>query len=195
MVRRAQEARRRATCARARRRDKTAPYKVQPRDSLWAIAKRHATTSGAIKTVNKLTSDVIRVGATLNIPKGPFDVHVAKHTHTLQLLQEGKPVRTYTVALGANNSTPSGTFTVENKLVDPVWYSDQGRIPARDPRNMLGSRWIGFSGQIGIHGSRPAEETTMGTDASKGCVRMRDKDVKELYEFVVEGKSKVTVVD
>ena len=171
-------------------------YKVQPGDSLWKIARRYATTIGAIKKANRLTRDMIRVGKRLKIPKGPFDALITKSNHTLQLLQDGKPVKVYSVGLGKDNSTPAGSFVVTSKLVDPVWYSqDHGRIPHGDPRNVLGSRWIGFNGRIGIHGTRKSDEHTIGKNMSDGCVRMRDADVKELYNFLVEGKSKITVVD
>jgi len=171
-------------------------YKVQPGDSLWKIARRYATTIGAIKKANRLTRDMIRVGKRLKIPKGPFDALVTKSNHTLQLLQDGKPVKVYSVGLGKDNSTPAGSFVVTSKLVDPVWYSDEhGRIPHGDPRNVLGSRWIGFNGRIGVHGTRKSDEHSIGKNMSDGCVRMRDADVKELYNFLVEGKSKITVVD
>lgn len=170
-------------------------YKVQPRDSLWLIARRYATTIDAIKQVNRLRSDVIRPRTVLRVPKGPFDVLITKHNHTLQLLQAGKTVKVYSVGLGVNGSTPTGNFVVTSALRNPIWYSGHsGRIPAGDPRNVLGSRWIGFCHRIGIHGSRKRDEHTIGKDASEGCVRMRDEDVKELFNFITIHKSKVTVV-
>ena len=176
---------------------KMLPYKVQPGDSLWKIARRYATTIGAIKEANRLTSDKIRIGKMLMVPKGPFDVTVTKSRHKLKLLQDGKTIKTYTVGLGANNSTPVGSFVVTSKLENPVWYSDQGRVPPGDPRNVLGSRWIGFNDKdrIGIHGTRKSDEHTVGTDASAGCVRMHDEDVQDLYNFLVEAKSKVTIIE
>lgn len=171
-------------------------HKVQPGDSLWKVARQYATSIGAIRTANKLTSDVLQVGSTIKIPKGPFDVRVSKSTHTLHLLQDGKVIKTYAVGLGAPESpTPTGEWVVQNKLTNPVWYSPQGRIPYGDPRNVLGSRWIGFSGRYGIHGTRQQDESTIGQSASNGCVRLRDTDVQELYDFLIEGKSKVTIVE
>ena len=174
---------------------KLLPYKVQAGDSLWLIARKYATTVDAIKQVNRLRSNVIRPKSVLRVPKGPFDVLITKHNHTLQLLQAGKPVKVYSVGLGANDSTPLGSFVVTSALPDPIWYSGHsGRIPPGDPRNVLGSRWIGFNNRIGIHGSRKSDEHTIGKDASEGCVRMRDEDVKELFNFITIHKSKVTIV-
>ncbi len=172
------------------------PYKVQPGDSLWKVARQHATSIGAIRTANKLTSDMLQVGSSIKIPKGPFDVRVTKNNHMLLLLQDGKVVKTYSVGLGSTESpTPTGEWVVQNKLPNPVWYSPQGRIPYGDPRNVLGSRWIGFSGRYGIHGTRQQDENTIGQSTSNGCVRLRDADVQELYDFLLEGKSKVAIVE
>lgn len=172
------------------------PHKVQPGDSLWKIARQYATSIGSIRSANKLANDMLQLGSTLNIPKGPFDVRVSKSTHMLFLLQDGKIVKTYSVGLGAPETpTPTGEWVVQNKLTNPVWYSPQGRIPYGDPRNVLGSRWIGFSGRYGIHGTRQQDENTIGQSTSNGCVRLRDADVQELYDFLIEGKSKVSIVE
>ena len=45
-------------------------YEVRAGDTLGAIARRHNTTVGAIKTFNKLRSDLVRVGDKLMIPAG-----------------------------------------------------------------------------------------------------------------------------
>jgi len=175
---------------------KTVSYKCQPNDSLWKVARRFNTTIGALRRANGIAGDLIRVDDVLKVPKGPFHVLVTKSTHTLQLLQDGRPVKVYDVGLGdADNDTPTGTFTVRSKLVNPVWYSRQGVIPHGDSRNLLGSRWIGFKGRIGIHGLRKNDEHTIGHNVSNGCIRMRDADVKELYDYCVESKTQVKIVD
>jgi lipoprotein-anchoring transpeptidase ErfK/SrfK len=175
---------------------KTVRYKVQKGDSLWRIAKRFNTTIGAIKDANRLSSSTIRVDARLRVPQGPFHVVVHKRTHTLALMQGDQVVKVYAVGLGRPETpTPSGTFTIQNKLVNPVWYSPDGAIQPGDPRNVLGSRWMAFDGRIGIHGTRRQDEKTIGTDSSNGCVRMRDADVRELYKYLVPQKSKVVVKD
>jgi lipoprotein-anchoring transpeptidase ErfK/SrfK len=169
-------------------------YKVQRGDSLWKIAKQFNTTPGAIRNANNLRGNTIRAGARLQVPKGPFHVVVSKQTHTLSLLQGDRVVKVYSVGLGRRETpTPSGTFTIQNKLTNPVWYSPDGVIQPSDPRNVLGTRWMAFDGRIGIHGTRKQDENTIGTDSSNGCVRMRDADVRELYDYLVAHKSKVTV--
>lgn len=52
----------------------------------------------------------------------------------------------------------------------------------------FGTRWIGLNvpwGTFGIHGTnRPG---SIGSEASHGCIRMLNKDVDELYEYVRVG--------
>ncbi|MGH2451438.1 MAG: L,D-transpeptidase, partial [Candidatus Limnocylindria bacterium] len=53
-----------------------------------------------------------------------------------------------------------------------------------DPENPIKARWMGFSraAGIGIHGT--ADEASIGTAASHGCIRMTARDVIDLYERV-----------
>ena len=43
-------------------------YIVQPGDTLWAIARRYNTTVDILKSLNGLTSDLLRIGQILKIP-------------------------------------------------------------------------------------------------------------------------------
>lgn len=52
----------------------------------------------------------------------------------------------------------------------------------------FGTRWIGLNvpwGKFGIHGTN--KPGTIGSDASHGCIRMFNKDIEELYEYVKYG--------
>lgn len=168
-------------------------YTVQSGDSLYEIAKRHHTTVELIKKINHLTKDTIRNGEKLKISKTVFSIHVDKSDNRLELLADGEIWKTYPVATGRHNSTPTGTFTIENKLVNPTWYKAGTAVPPSSPDNILGTRWLGFSlASFGIHGTTLPE--TIGTQASDGCVRMRNEDVEELYDLVPV-KTTVTVVD
>ena len=45
----------------------------------------------------------------------------------------------------------------------------------------------------GIHGTQEPE--SIGTASSLGCLRMRNEDVEELYDFIPDNKIKVTIED
>lgn len=119
---------------------------------------------------------------------GTVQVEVNKRTNYLYLYENGKVTKTYRVATGKTSDlTPEGTFTVVFKTTYPGWKG----IPGGDPKNPLGSRWIGIqvngdNGRTyGIHGTN--NPSSIGTHASNGCIRMYNSQVEELYNKVPTG--------
>ena len=113
-------------------------------------------------------------------------------------------VRQYTVGLGLEDGTPTGEWSVTDKLVNPPYYSPRGEgiIAADDPDNPLGERWIGLRGvsgeavgqqRYGIHGTH--DPSTIGKNESLGCVRMYNEDVEALYDMLVSQHSRVIIVE
>ncbi|WDV46722.1 L,D-transpeptidase family protein [Clostridiaceae bacterium M8S5] len=80
-------------------------------------------------------------------------------------------LKQYTVATGKYKTpTPIGTFRIIQKS---RWGEG------------FGTRWMRINvpwGQYGIHGTN--KPYTIGYNASHGCVRMRNKDIEELYDIV-----------
>ena len=105
--------------------------------------------------------------------------------------QEDQVIAKYRVAIGKPGwETPRGEFSVLEMVENPQWQNPwNGRVSAPGANSPLGVRWIGFSREdgkyIGFHGT-PGEHV-MGQAVSHGCVRMRNRDVTELYEFVQKG--------
>ena len=87
--------------------------------------------------------------------------------------------------------TPRGDYVSGNKLVDPPWMRvGHEMIPFGDPRNPLGTRWIGwFEGgaptSYGFHGTK--EPASVGNALSDGCIRFHNADVETLFEILPEG--------
>ena len=74
-----------------------------------------------------------------------------------------------------------------------MWYKTGAIVPAGSPENILGSRWLGISEPgYGIHGT--TEPETIGTYQTKGCIRMRNADVEELFVIIPTGAD-VVIVD
>jgi len=171
----------------------TVIHTVEKGDSLSKIGKKYNCTVALIKRSNNLKSDVIRIGQRLRIWKEPFQVLVDKSQNKLILKSGGEVVKVYTVATGKDNSTPVGTFVIETKLVDPVWFKSGAIIPPDSAQNELGARWMGFDIQgYGIHGTIHPE--SLGQQATAGCVRMHNDDVIELYDLLTVN-TEVTIVD
>ena len=84
----------------------------------------------------------------------------------------------------------AGLHHIEWKQVDPPWYvpnkawagSLAGTVVPPGPADPLKARFMSFEGGAGIHGIDPSEYSSIGHDASHGCVRMRIPDVIALYE-------------
>jgi lipoprotein-anchoring transpeptidase ErfK/SrfK len=100
-------------------------------------------------------------------------------------------IASYPIAVGKKGwETPTGNFRVMYMQHDPIWrhpITDQVFEPG--PNSPLGERWIGFwsdgRNQIGFHGTPDIE--VLGTAISHGCLRMRNPDVRLLYEQVEVG--------
>ncbi len=102
-------------------------------------------------------------------------------------------IKTYVVSTGKDNSTPAGTFKIVNKLDSPTWFKAGAVVPADDPQNILGTRWLGFDlPGYGIHGT--TDPGSLGSQVTQGCVRMSNPDIEELYIIVPMG-TEATVVD
>ena len=94
----------------------------------------------------------------------------------------------------AGLSTPAGRYSIQDKQVDPAWHVPNSAwagslagsvIPGGAPNNPLKARWMGLVDGVGIHGT--AEDWSIGSAASHGCIRMHVSDVKDLYGRVSVG--------
>ena len=109
----------------------------------------------------------------------------------LALLEDGRLVKTYAIAVGARISpSPDGDFAVINHAKHPTYrHAGKEILPGKD--NPLGTRWIGLSRKgYGIHGTNVPR--SIGKAASHGCFRMGQEDVEDLYSRVEVGDT-VTV--
>ena len=104
----------------------------------------------------------------------------------LALIEDGRVVRQYSVAVGAPVSpSPVGTFTIVNRVSNPTYYRP-GRVIAPGATNPIGTRWIGLSEKgFGIHGTD--DPASIGFAKSHGCIRLRNRDVEQLFERVRAG--------
>jgi lipoprotein-anchoring transpeptidase ErfK/SrfK len=104
----------------------------------------------------------------------------------LILLEADRVLKIYDTAVGAPRTpSPSGSFKIVQALPDPTWYA-KGKIVPPGKSNPLGPRWLGLSVKgYGIHGTN--NPASIGRNASHGCIRMRNRDVEELFAMVSVG--------
>jgi lipoprotein-anchoring transpeptidase ErfK/SrfK len=175
---------------------------------LAILARQYKVPHECIEKINGIINpERLQAGQAIKIVHGPFSVVISKKNFTLDLYLQGTFVKQYKVGLGrVEHETPSGKWRAAagGKLVKPTWTDpDTGRIyHGNDPDYPLGSRWIGLEGLEGaakgrtgfaIHGTKDPE--TIGTRASRGCIRLFNGDAVEVYDLMEPGVSDVLVVE
>ena len=116
----------------------------------------------------------------------PRRIIVSIPDRKLAVLESGNVVKIFPTAVGAAKSpSPAGSYTIVQRIPDPTWYG-HGQIVPPGKNNPVGTRWIGLSVKgYGIHGTN--SPSSIGRNASHGCIRMRNKDVEQLFEMVAIG--------
>jgi len=186
----------------------TGYYLVQPGDLLSTIGRRHTVPYETLMQINDIARpELLRAGARIKVIHGPFNAVVNRTTFTLDLYLQNLYVKSYKVGLGRpEHTTPTGRWVVApgGKLISPTWTDpDTGRTyRSSDSDYPLGSRWIALEGIEGdakgrtgfaLHGTKDPE--TIGMQSSRGCIRLHNGDVIEVYNLMEPGHSAIVVTD
>jgi LysM repeat protein len=186
-------------------------YAVKQGDSLAKIAAAYNTTWELLGRINGIEPRRLRYGSVVKVVRGPFFAVVNKQAFTMDIYLGALPpdkgsmyVMTMSVGLGKDDSTPTGLWAVGHnaKLRHPTYYPPEGGQPieADDPANPLGGYWVGLTGvdgqavgrtSYGIHGT--IDQSSIGHQASLGCIRLKAGDIPLVFDLMVEGKSMVLV--
>jgi lipoprotein-anchoring transpeptidase ErfK/SrfK len=104
----------------------------------------------------------------------------------LAVMESDRVIKIFPTAVGAPASpSPMGVYKIVTTIPDPTWYG-KGIVIGPGKANPLGTRWLGLSLKgYGIHGTN--NPASIGRNASHGCVRMRNRDVEELFGMVGVG--------
>lgn len=101
-----------------------------------------------------------------------YSILIDTKNKSLTLYKDAEYFKTYPIAVGKSNTpTPKGKFKIISKSMNPG--------------GPFGARWMGLStpgGHYGIHGTN--NPSSIGKNVSKGCVRLLNKNVIELYDIV-----------
>src|ERR1700682_4295874 len=153
-------------------------------------------------------------------PDVDHHIVISAREQKLVLLEKGQLVATYPIStskFGLNDrpgsyGTPLGEMEIADKIGDGApagaVFKDRRRTgeliavnaPGRDPivtrilwlRGREPQNANAYARTIYIHGT--PEERNIGRPASYGCIRMRSRDIIQLYEIVGRG-AQVTIVD
>ncbi len=166
-------------------------HTVKSGESPSSIAAKYGVPVGQVARLNGLSGKpVLQVGQRVKLLPGKWRLIVSKSSLSMLAMWEGTYVKRYPVGIGPGEATPVGEFTITKKTVNPDWYFEGRRIPYGDPRNILGTRWMGFDPNgpgrgLGVHGT--TEPESVPGRKSRGCIRMLNGDVEELYDLVPTG--------
>ncbi len=132
-------------------------------------------------------------------PVNPRWLKLSLSQKKVTLYSGDQVIKSYPVAVGRpGHTTPLGEHKISAMYKNPIWkhWDKNIVVPAGDPENPLGTRWIGFwSGKApsgnpataGFHGTTNEARSSVGTAASSGCVRMLRENVEELFDLVSMG--------
>nr|WP_260447030.1 L,D-transpeptidase [Nostoc sp. 2RC] len=132
---------------------------------------------------------------TNKIISGKTKVVVDLSDHRTYVYVGDDVIASYPIAIGKKGwETPTGSFKVMHMRHFPVWrHPITGKVFEAGTNSPLGDRWIGFwsdgRNEIGFHGTPDVD--LLGTAVSHGCLRMRNSDVRLLYEQVGLGTTVV----
>jgi murein L,D-transpeptidase YcbB/YkuD len=112
----------------------------------------------------------------------------------LDVIQDGARVRSYPVSVGLPRyATPTGSAEIRRMVWNPSWTPPPDAAWARDEKP-AGPGWGNPMGRVKmhlfddyyIHGTPRSNEVRLGRPASHGCIRMRNQDVMELAQLVLQ---------
>jgi lipoprotein-anchoring transpeptidase ErfK/SrfK len=188
--------------------DLCSSYKVQPGDSLAQIGAKCKVPYQFLMKINNITSDKgLRADQVIKVAQGPFHAIVYKSAFTMDLYLQNVFVKSYRIGTGKEGrETPVGLWRakVGGKMIKPTWTDpDTGKTyHAEDPDYPLGSGWISLEGTdsrtrgiegIAIHGTN--DESTIGTKSSRGCIRLYNGELMDVYNMFEAGFSELRVVE
>jgi lipoprotein-anchoring transpeptidase ErfK/SrfK len=136
--------------------------------------------------------EVVRFG----VQHRPGQIIVSFSDRKLYLVTKPGEAISYPIAVPRDQSRWQGTLQVSSKRVDPPWTPTAAmlqenpklprHVPGGDPMNPMGARALYLGATMyRIHGTDAP--WTIGQAVSKGCIRMYNKDVIDLYDRVPVG--------
>jgi lipoprotein-anchoring transpeptidase ErfK/SrfK len=108
----------------------------------------------------------------------------------LAVMEGDDVIATFPIAVGAAVSpSPSGEFQIVSRVSNPTYYHS-GKVIPTGKSNPLGTRWLGLSQKgYGIHGTNAPK--SVGHAASHGCIRLRNRDMEQLFTMLRVGDAVV----
>lgn len=123
------------------------------------------------------------------------EIHVVKHQRRMDLLRDGKVIRSYSIRLGdqprghkrqqGDERTPEGRYMITYRNPKSAFHlSLRISYPNAADRAQARTRGVDPGGDIVIHGGTPPGYWRDWTD---GCIALMDKQMEEVWSLVPTG--------
>ena len=148
----------------------------------------------AVVLLAALTSTPIFPIATAAAQQAPMELVVNIPAGRLDVMQGGARVKSYPVSVGRSRyATPTGQASIRRMVWNPSWTPPPDAEWARNEKpagpgwgNPMGRVKMHLFGDYYVHGTPASNERHLGRPASHGCIRMRNQDVMELAQLVLQ---------
>lgn len=167
-----------------------------PSLSVWLRA------AGAVLLVSGLAACATQQ-STMTAPQYADRVVVEKAKRSLSLMQNGRVLKSYRVALGGDpvghklqqgdSRTPEGVYTVDfRRTVSRFNLALRIDYPNQLDRQVAASRGVDPGGEIYIHGQptggvSPSRLAQTGPDWTDGCIAVTNPEMQEIFALVRNG--------
>lgn len=129
-------------------------------------------------------------------------VIVYKSKHKMELLKDGKVIRTYQVALGGqpvgpkrqqgDHKTPEGTYVLDRRNAHSSFYKSL-HVSYPNAHDRAEARKLGVApgGDIMVHGLPPRwakiGAAHRAVDWTDGCIAVTDEEMDQIWQIVPDG--------
>lgn len=176
----------------ARRRTVLRPIAPFAGDNTQLLVTRSVVRGGVlwIEVLLPLRPNGVRgwvTGDDVTLRATPFRVEVSLSQRRLTVFRAGRPVWRVPVAVGKNGTpTPTGRFAVAEtvRTNQPRGFLGPRVLPLTGYSRVL-NEFAGGDGRVAMHGT--SLPRLIGSAASNGCVRMRNRDVVRLSRMAKPG--------
>jgi len=135
-------------------------------------------------------------------PQSADSILILKKDHVLELLKDGKVIRTYKVALGrgglapkereGDGRTPEGHYIIDSRNAESHYHKALHiSYPSEEDRRRAAKLGVSPGGAIMIHGL-PNGMGWLGAshrfyDWTLGCIAVTDEEIDEIWEMTAIG--------
>jgi lipoprotein-anchoring transpeptidase ErfK/SrfK len=177
---------------------KVFPHQVGRDMSIWRSERHIVKMLGQGKT--NIGLPVVTTWPAITTEAFHKTILVRTISNTLTYYEDGQVKKRYGVATGTGGyPTPHGQFRITLKRMNPSWVNphtdwSEGmpEVIPPGPNNPLGTRALNLSASgIRIHGT--PDDSSIGSNASHGCIRMHIHDSEELFGLADVGTPVVII--